>query len=194
MARPRPTALRCDCHTADRGWSRVPKPGCLAPRPPLLTALPWPLEEEKGVTWGLEERVRAVGRGEQFLGVVETRISLTWVLVTLSPMRFHPQKTPCDPHLSGLTSDLISHGQQVGERGFETPLTRILPLPPLSPHCLTSHAPQAGGSRRESVGVALPSARRRGAAAPSCLRAGDASPAQLIMWKIGRNCMSLSGK
>lgn len=72
----------------------------LAPRPTLLTALPQPLEEEKGVVWGLEERVRAVERGEHFLGGEETRISSTWVLVTLSPMRFHPQKTPCDPHLS----------------------------------------------------------------------------------------------
>lgn len=72
----------------------------LAPRPTLLTALPQPLEEEKGVVWGLEERVRAVERGEHFLVGEETRISLTWVLVTLSPMQFHPQKTPCDPHLS----------------------------------------------------------------------------------------------
>lgn len=62
-----------------------------------------------------------------------------------------------------------------------------------SPYSAPSAWSPTAGGWSEPAGTALSSATQE-QPAPSYFRAGDVSPAQLIMWKIGRNCMSLSGK
>lgn len=170
--------------------SRRDRAGCRARS--LMTALPPPPQEAKGCL-GSRRQIASRRKGVNVLwrcggrdkGLMDACGSCPAISSSVKPCVTHIFQWP-----EGLTSDSVSHGLQVGERSFEPPLH---PAPPHRiPPTVRLPVPTELGGRRAPALSHRPLVP--GAAAPSCLRAGDVSPTQLIMWKIGRNCTSLSGK